>query len=138
MLYLLFPFWVLEFILLFISHLRLVHCIHMFIQSYPFCTFLYFVSYYSISFYCIVFLLFFWSVSLYLSIPICTYLPYIMCSEICMKHYQIWDAVEGVGFNLQTWYLNMNCHFVSFILNTNIWRYIHASLFVSNLLLLST
>ena len=133
MLYLLFIFWLLDFTLLFTSHLILVH--YSYVHSKL--SLLYFPVFYFILFH--FFLLCCFPPFLLVCLPVPLHpqmhlFPYLMCSEICMKHYQMWDAVEGVCFNLKTLYLNMNFYFVAFILNTNIWRYTHASLYVSKLL----
>ena len=104
-------------------------------------SFLYFPVFYFILFHFFLLCCFPPFLLVYLPVPLHSHMhlfPYLMYSEICMKHYQIWDAVEGVCFNLKTLYLNMNCYFVACSLNTNIWRYTHASLYVSKLLLLST
>lgn len=76
--------------------------------------------------------------SLYSCIPICTYSPYLICSETHMKPHQIWSVIECLRFNLQIWYLCIN-HIISLLFHSkhNVLRYIHTSLYVSKLLLLT-
>ena len=109
MLYLLFPFWLLEFILLFTSHLILVHCIHMFIQSYPFCIFLYFV-YYSISF------LFFLFYNTVLILPLFNFFlfycfpPFLLvCFPVPLHPHMHLFSLPNVLWNMHKTLSNMGC-----------------------------